>query len=539
MKKILFLLIGLILITNAQNYVVKGKLVGFDGKPIKQAVVQLKSGDTNKSLKIESVGMEGEYSIQIPDKGLYKIEFSGINHSSIEIPIVNLKENENINIQLATYIYAQSFDKIKIIGDFNDFEFSKSVDMTKDANGSYFFEIEWNKPEFKYQVMGAEHEGRSINGTMSDSYEYDGGGDWRSIVKTTNGKVKIVFNPNRLIKSDNKMKVDFVNTNSFNNTLYQIQNFEESTNKKLSLAYQNHKESGTEEPFKPDYTELNNYLLNIYDNAKSEEIKNLVRISYLKVSPITTGYKKELVENILDVIPLNSYLWQIDSYSIMQVIFRLPEEQMIHKANELYEIYTDNEKKATLLMQLYSFQLFKKNEAETKRIYELMETKYANTGSGKFFLQRYNKDSKIKVGLEIPNYEIALLDKPDEKVSKQSMLGKIYLIDFWATWCGPCLGEMDHLHKVYEKYKDKGLEILSLSYDSKAEEVTKFREKKWKMPWLHAFVEGGFNNQIGKDFEVVGIPKPILVDKNGKILALEGELRGAGLEKTIGKYLDK
>ncbi len=61
--------------------------------------------------------------------------------------------------------------------------------------------------------------------------------------------------------------------------------------------------------------------------------------------------------------------------------------------------------------------------------------------------------------------------------------------------------------------------------------------KKWKMPWLNAFVKGGFQNKIVQDFDVLGIPKPILVNPDGIIVATEEELRGENLEKTLAKYL--
>ena len=113
------------------------------------------------------------------------------------------------------------------------------------------------------------------------------------------------------------------------------------------------------------------------------------------------------------------------------------------------------------------------------------------------------------------------------------MKGQVYLIDFWAVWCGPCIAEMPNLHKVYEKYKDEGFTILSLSFDGSPDEVTEYREGEWKMPWLHAFVKGGFQADVAKSFQVLGIPKPILIGKDGAILATERDLRGEKLDKTL------
>jgi hypothetical protein len=85
---------------------------------------------------------------------------------------------------------------------------------------------------------------------------------------------------------------------------------------------------------------------------------------------------------------------------------------------------------------------------------------------------------------------------------------------------------------MYEKYEDRGFTILSLSFDSHPGEVTKFRSDKWKMPWLHTFVPDGFRSELSERFEVVGIPRTILVDEAGTIIAVEN-LRQERLEKTL------
>ncbi|OGU28176.1 MAG: hypothetical protein A2X66_08690 [Ignavibacteria bacterium GWA2_54_16] len=94
---------------------------------------------------------------------------------------------------------------------------------------------------------------------------------------------------------------------------------------------------------------------------------------------------------------------------------------------------------------------------------------------------------------------------------------------------------METLHKAYEKFKSKNFEILSLSLDRKADDVAQFRNDKWKMPWLHTFVTN--DKQVTNAFEVVAIPRPVLVDTDGKIVALDADLRGEQLEVTIARFL--
>jgi hypothetical protein len=79
---------------------------------------------------------------------------------------------------------------------------------------------------------------------------------------------------------------------------------------------------------------------------------------------------------------------------------------------------------------------------------------------------------------------------------------------------------------------------MSLSFDSSPDDVQKFRATKFKMPWLHAFIEKGFNSDLAKRFEVTGIPKPILVDDKGTIIATDMDLRGTNLDNTLAKHLD-
>jgi thiol-disulfide isomerase/thioredoxin len=183
-------------------------------------------------------------------------------------------------------------------------------------------------------------------------------------------------------------------------------------------------------------------------------------------------------------------------------------------------------------------QAFKaKDTKDWKRIYALLKKVYGDVPEIKWTMVENNPDAVVMTGKPIPDFEVALLDGSG-KVSNTSMLGKYYMIDFWATWCGPCVREMPAIHKAYDKFKGrKGFEILSLSMDAAQSQIAPFRAKKWKMPWLHAFIPGVFEAELAKKFEVLGIPKPILVGPDGKVVAMQEELRGEELEKTLGKFL--
>ena len=112
--------------------------------------------------------------------------------------------------------------------------------------------------------------------------------------------------------------------------------------------------------------------------------------------------------------------------------------------------------------------------------------------------------------------------------------GKIVLVDFWATWCGPCVGELPNVLKTYEKYHAKGFEIVGVSLDSDKDKLTSFIKAK-NMTWQQFFDGGGWKNKVSTQYTVHSIPATYLIGKDGKLLAKN--LRGPALEEAVGKAL--
>lgn len=166
--------------------------------------------------------------------------------------------------------------------------------------------------------------------------------------------------------------------------------------------------------------------------------------------------------------------------------------------------------------------------------YNHLSTAVRNSAKGKFVGKHLISLKKLGNGASAPDLT---LQTPDGKtLSLKDLRGKIVLIDFWASWCGPCMGEMPNVKNLYAKYHERGLEVLGVSMDNKKEAWVKSIEKE-QLPWLQVSSLLGMGRcPVGKSYEVLAIPKFYIIDREGKIIAKD--LRGEDLAQKVSSLFE-
>jgi peroxiredoxin len=141
-----------------------------------------------------------------------------------------------------------------------------------------------------------------------------------------------------------------------------------------------------------------------------------------------------------------------------------------------------------------------------------------------------SKENTPGIGQKAP--DISLPNPEGQKVKLSTLKGKVVLIDFWASWCGPCRKENPFVVNVYNKYKDKGFTVFSVSLDNNKDKWLQAIEKDG-LVWNHVSDLKGWNSSAADLYGIRSIPATFLLDKDGTIIGKN--LRGAALENALRK----
>ncbi len=204
-----------------------------------------------------------------------------------------------------------------------------------------------------------------------------------------------------------------------------------------------------------------------------------------------------------------------------------PAEDASKRIKAYVSRYVDTDAEAPSLIR--ATQMAQQSEQDT------LETQYLDKLSDDYATEPTVNAFLLRAGRNPPFVaEVTLLDGKTLTLPKD-LLGKVVVVDFWATWCQPCVASLPHMKEVYATYKDKGVEFLGISLDKPdtKEQVQQFVKNR-ELNWLHAYSGKFWNDPTARRYGVRGIPSVWVIGKDGRIVS--NNARG-DLEATINRAL--
>jgi thiol-disulfide isomerase/thioredoxin len=191
------------------------------------------------------------------------------------------------------------------------------------------------------------------------------------------------------------------------------------------------------------------------------------------------------------------------------------------KAKLYGEVMNDDAKAQALLSQL------KTDFKDTPFVAKLEKQEAAEAAAKKI-------QASLAIGAKFPDFNVT--DVAGRPLSVAGDRGKVVLVDFWATWCGPCRAEMPNVIAAYQKYHSKGFDIIGVSLDEDKEPLLSYL-KDQKMTWPQFFDGKYWSNELAVKYGIDAIPANFLLDGEGKIIGKD--LRGDELTQAVAAALSK
>jgi thiol-disulfide isomerase/thioredoxin len=530
------------------NPEVHGTISANDGKPIPKAAVRLAwpSGITVASADARP---DGRFTLTTDRSGLMLLQFAGVNHLGYTtIVVLDASSNVNVAVRLTTPDIDPTPAHL-VVNAMPGKDYFNPQPMVRQADGRYVADFPAAGSTFAYRIEGAiKGSPGPVSGRDGQDYQlrwFPPGGIYYTVVTPTAGRVRILFDPKQFPSAVLPARVDFPANarQSLIDRLYQpFLRRERQVASDQDAALQVYVKTGARQrDFQFHPTPLPAVDLHAIVRQPNQTADAVARqfawLVYLDATVPAHASDPQLVRSALAALTARSPFWSLRPRLVEDAIEASgAREKYAGYAGQVIESISDRLAQAQALRGLVSAAYEADDQALLEESLRRLGKDFADLPPAQRAIADYG-DTKLTIGAALPRFAVPVMNQPGRTYTNTvAASAKFLLIDFWATWCPPCVAEMPNLSKAYAEFHTKGLEILSCSLDEQAAAVETFRRERFPMPWLHA-QGASIENEMYQQFGIFGVPSAVLVDSKGVVLASNEQLRGASLRQTLGTLL--
>ena len=539
-----FLTLGWCLGTASAQIVIQGVVMGYDGKPMSTAQAQLVNA-ANERIDSTTPHADGAFELRSPRAGLFRLQLAGPLHGQKEVLIfADRPQTISIRTQLTAPEYSSDSSNLRLSTS-NAKSPLNNTALVRQPDGTFTAEIESEMPELLLAVNGLLKNAPPLALPGAAEYRCLDNLHCYAVAHPSGGRLRVVFDPSLLVRTAESSRARYGDPDLPAAVAGSILDRAEEFNTAKRVARQETAlKSGkatNQVVIEPPPAERVNAVIREIDRDRVPLVREARLFEYLLLVFLGAPADGTLVRRALDGLTPASPLWALNFGNVAGAAFLATgePEKYIDYAIGIVNAQPTRALNATAAAGIIGAYGSSGRTAMATSLIDKARAELGDLPIVKMVLAQYGAERRIQTGKAVPAFHAPSLDDPALVYTEASLKGKVYLIDFWATWCTPCITEFPGLTWLYEKYRKEGFEILSYSIDSKAERVRQFRKERFPMTWLHAIDPElrEIQSPMARDFEVVSIPRPVLVDASGTIIATDLECRGTKLEELLKRVL--
>jgi thiol-disulfide isomerase/thioredoxin len=509
-----------------------GVVLGHDGEPLPAAHVTIhRSNFVDPVIDVDLDG-DGRFEVELPSPSAYMISVAGVDHAYAYRQFAADEAPIEVEVRLGTYPRTEAGDALEFLARWvgEDGEPGKTFPVTAtrpgpSADHRLHVEVPSGARALQYQITGM-HAGHSVNGPGGQRFAYDGGGDyWAEVALAKPDQPELVLDLDldALPPANQPTSFEFRGAEIFPSYAAN----------QLLQPFWGRIRDGAAEGFPKIVADARAAIESLDDPvlAKAAAIEWLlmfaqfVRQGALEVESLTWVFER---------VPPDDRAWAFYGSRLPMAFLEFDSPTIQAQLAALAEHQND----AGLLAELVYIELIaadaRGDQDAVRELFGRLASDYVGSRPTRIAAARFDPARPLQPGKPMPNWSFSGLDGQTQ-LRAADLRGRAYLLDIWATWCGPCVADMQILHETYAAINggsDPVVEFVFVSNDVGPEAVETFRAQ-WPMPWRHAWIGNEEFEALAKRWQFSSIPTMVLVDADGTILATSPALHGPTLRAAI------